>query len=558
MKKRAIQPNAQTFTTLFQGFARNHKFPTAASQAIAIYDSMLRENSAVRPNIIHTNAVLKVCALSGNLDAIYDIAARLPEKGAGAPDNVTFTTILNALRYKVGRSLRTGAPPEVATMQRGAVEQGRRLWQDVMARWVKRDVVVDEDLVCAMGRLLLTGNNRRDADDVLSLAEFTMGIPRQIPPLGDPRRRLAEQPPPLRADPEDSIDGNDDLQSLMPPPAQPSSNTNTPQTHPLAPPSAPAAQHLARPSNNTLSLLLSATLQLSSTAQRYWGLLTSPTSTYNITPDNENYFEYLRLLRKRRSSRLATSLLEEIATGALPNCSLETKMCKIAMSCCVRDGKNPNAQAHAERITQLMLSRLESPDASTLLMHLQLVVYTPERDWRLILHTLQLIAPGLRNLRSLITFGDEDDVVSDKYRIQVQVKNLVAEMIHGYEIMLQLGREELSSAEKSKWKTEIYALRTYLGRDHLWSRNEARSKIKKRGNTGMETGGRGGEGEGAEGRSEEGRRSLAVGGKRDGRKGRAGEGGRAGGKRGERTGFLTEGGRERGSPRQNLDYYDVE
>lgn len=59
---------------------------------------MFADNCPVKPNIIHTNAVLKVCALARDMDALWGVAAKLPTKGFGAPDNLTYTTILNAIR----------------------------------------------------------------------------------------------------------------------------------------------------------------------------------------------------------------------------------------------------------------------------------------------------------------------------------------------------------------------------------------------------------------------------------------------------------------------------
>lgn len=58
---------------------------------------MFAPNSAVTPNIIHTNAIINVCSRGKDMDALWSVAGRLPERGPGAPDKWTFTTILNAL-----------------------------------------------------------------------------------------------------------------------------------------------------------------------------------------------------------------------------------------------------------------------------------------------------------------------------------------------------------------------------------------------------------------------------------------------------------------------------
>lgn len=61
------------------------------------------------------------------------------------------------------------------------MEDGRKLWGDVVGRWRKGDLIVDQPLVCAMGRLLLLGSRRSRWEDVFALVEQTMNIPRWKP-----------------------------------------------------------------------------------------------------------------------------------------------------------------------------------------------------------------------------------------------------------------------------------------------------------------------------------------------------------------------------------------
>jgi len=74
-----------------------HPQTSGYAERLAVYNSMFAPNSAVTPNIIHTNAIINVCARGKDMDALWSVAGRLPERGPGAPDKWTFTTILNAL-----------------------------------------------------------------------------------------------------------------------------------------------------------------------------------------------------------------------------------------------------------------------------------------------------------------------------------------------------------------------------------------------------------------------------------------------------------------------------
>lgn len=333
MKKRAQTPDAYTFMTLFRGFSWNTRYPKTLEQTLSIYHSMFADTSPVKPSIAHTNAVLKVCAFTGDIDAMFGVAARLPTKGKGAPDTLTFTVIVNAIRNKAREDTKGQAvTASLVERQRAAVLQGRRIWGEIRDRWETGDLHMDEELVCAVGRLLLTGNTNQDSDDVLSLVKMTMGVPRQIPRLGDPaRKNYVEQQKAIETSKAENPD--DSLETLLPPEeeaaAEEEETTHTPESrlaqqdvdslNPFAPLSKfLPEQYRIRPGENTLSLVLEActSLRLYRPAQDYWGLLTSP-DNYNITPDQANYHAYLRLLRFQRASKHSLEIVEAMARGTL-------------------------------------------------------------------------------------------------------------------------------------------------------------------------------------------------------------------------------------------------
>lgn len=490
MKKRAQRPDAYTFTILFRGFSWYPQFPRSAPRALSIYQSMLSENSPVRPSIIHTNVVLKVCALAHDIEALLGIAAELPTRGSGAPDNLTFTTILNAIRSKAFEE----TEGRKATSREGhvghkeikalAVQQGRRLWMEVRQRWMSGDLRLDEEFVCAMGRLLLLGSEARDHDDVLSLLEQTMGIPRQVARVADPNLETAEEVSgsaenpeyspysPMNAEPETLLSASGEENVFLEPPSDP-----------FAPHHKTAGPTLSNvhPGRNTLSLVLDACIRLKHVraAQNYWGLLTSPDGYHKIIPDSENYHMYLRLLRLQRSSKLAVELVEEMKSGKLMGKAgaVQTKTFRIALSCCVRDIKNRNSVLHAEKLVRMMTDTLPHPDAKALSMYLQVALGQRPRDWRVIMGVIRGTELGVRNLRSLLAY----DPAGPRKQNEEDILELVRGLIGAFDVVLDLGNEEISGEEKRRCREQKHTLAAYVTRTHNRLVAEGKNVVSRKG-----------------------------------------------------------------------------
>jgi hypothetical protein len=195
MKKRQQFPDSYTYTILLRGLSINAHESGALGKALSIYHSMSAPNSRVEPSIIHTNAVLKVCARAVDMDALWGIVGKIPEKGAGSANAITYVTIINAIRQSLLLGMPVGETAEqLAVRKEQSIVEGRRIWEEIVAKWRNADLIIEEELVCAMGRLLLIGARPRDWDDVLSLVEQTMDIPRFVPRLGSPERTTAGFP----------------------------------------------------------------------------------------------------------------------------------------------------------------------------------------------------------------------------------------------------------------------------------------------------------------------------------------------------------------------------
>ena len=474
MKKRAQLPDAYTFTILFRGLSWHTHIARSPARALSIYQSMFAENSPVRPSIIHTNAVLKVCALAHDIDALLGIAAELPARGSGAPDNLTFTTILNAIRSNAvsETNLRRATFGEEARDQNEklalAVQQGRQLWVDIRRRWLSGDLRLDEEFVCAMGRLLLLGNDAQDQDDILSLLEQTMSIPRQVGRLADGAPARAEEIPKTSNDPlPASATANVELATSQSIQREEEDFSKSP-SNPFAPlpKAARPLQSVVRPSCNTLSLILDACIRRKQVraAQNYWGLLTSPNGSHKIVPDSENYHMYLRLLRLQRSSKLAVELVDEMRSGDLTGVAstLQAKTFRIALSCCVRDINNRNSIIHAGKLARMMMEALPHPDAKALSMYLQVALGQTPRDWRAIMSVIRDTELGVRNLRSLIAY----DPTGVEQQNQADVLKLVKELIGAMDVVLDLGNEEIKDEEKKRCSEQRYTLAAYVTRMH--------------------------------------------------------------------------------------------
>lgn len=101
MKKRAQFPDSYTYTILLRGLSINAHFSGVLQKALSIYHSLSAPNSRVEPSIIHTNAALRVCARALDMDALWGVAAKIPETGAGAANATTYNTIINAIRQNM-------------------------------------------------------------------------------------------------------------------------------------------------------------------------------------------------------------------------------------------------------------------------------------------------------------------------------------------------------------------------------------------------------------------------------------------------------------------------
>ena len=379
MKKRAQFPDSFTYSLLLRGLAKGHHHgqiikDSNVSKAVSIYNSMSSPTSRVKPTILHTNAVLRVCSAALDMDALWGIASKLPTNGPGAPDRVTYSILLNAIRHGAfGKNPESLLVEQTESRRHQAIQEGRRIWQQIIPKWRAGEIHIDEELVCAMGRLLLISRRMQDRDDVLNLVRQTMNIERQIAPLGSEERRI-EHVPEDQDLPEPEPE-TEDSEGYMNAPSTKAFNVVTPLPRDSSKSKRPGSLSWVQPGNPTLSLVIDACkfMWTPKTAVAYWELLTQ---THGVKPDLANFHAQLKLLGKNRASAKAAALLNE----GMPAAGVEPKFqtFRLAMSVCARDKNNRNVLDHAWSIIEVMQKTSADLDIHTLIQYVGIALSTED------------------------------------------------------------------------------------------------------------------------------------------------------------------------------------
>lgn len=431
MKKRGRRPNASTFTIMLDGFSRDshqrglHPVKTAYS----IYKSIFTEKSGVRPNIIHFNAMLKVCGRHYDIDTLWKVVGDLPEEGPDAPDMKTYTLILTSINAITQRDVDHIPPSQLDKMiarRAAGVRDGKRIWADIVNQWRTGRMKIDNRLVGTMANLLINGLDEHGCYDALALFNQTMGIPifAKKPPDYVPSGSLTPQSlheATVRTRPRTEIDQQDDLdqdagsledqemeemdraeleedepvnfEGLFDP------VTNTLPDEKSGSDNSASTPTLLKPGNVELSLILEACRLLTQGAgpgKEYWEYLTLRDDGPKIQPDEHSFHQYLRLLRVARSSRVALSMIRH---QMVPANALEGKTFHIAMSCCRRDRQNPNVFNIANELLALMDTYLSLPDPRALIGYHELIdVLAANGQWLMMLNGLDVDEDKRSNL----------------------------------------------------------------------------------------------------------------------------------------------------------------
>lgn len=448
MKSRGIKPDSYTFTILLNGIANYAHFGQSLFRALRIYNSLSSPKSPVPANIIHTNAVLKVCARAQDLDSMWTIVGRLPMKGQNAPNTLTYTTLLNGIYWDRSNGDKGGD-----------VEDGRRVWAGVLSRWTRGQLWIDEELACAMGRVLLRGEREEDWKEVFAVVEQVFGIKSLVAqrPLQQVTRdtiyvKHSNNPSETPALENATIPRTEDLAHRFsdveqhPTPTivtQPSLRDPTPATRP-------------QPGNSTLSLILQACAELrdDKTAFAYWSILTNP--PFSVVPDLENYHDLLRITRRFRSGAEALNVVRSMRLRPT------AKTIYIALSACKRSGRSKNFHS-AEQLLSLMYEHHLLPvDVKVWNMFLQCAVKS--EDPAHIKHALHRIDEEFDMRRQLMYRRDTEPYLE-------RALELLRAMISAVDVLLSDGlkiQARWGHGERASFEARLKELQMLLRLNGRW------------------------------------------------------------------------------------------
>lgn len=434
MKKRGVKPDSYTYLRLLNGLADNAAtMPSALGRALTVYYSLTAPSSTVKASTMHTNAALKVCAQAKDVDAMWDIAERIPDKGRGQADTLTYTTLLNGIRNSI----------EPGLLDRSIME-GRELWENILLKWQNGALEMDEGLGCAMARLLLKSVKPEDWDEVLSLCQDVFGVPRLIPKIGTKARKLLPIRDKGKKEVEEDLEEVEQGRKAMTADLkgrigdaikavgakgrrdeveegfaeeveveegfaeeveveegerdtdEPILGINTAGvdgTASLITSQIPAEKPPIR--NNGLSVILEACLSLRAydTAANYWDLITE---SYNVLPDRDNYHGRMRCLSMQGDSAGCLAVVQEMIKKGV---ELNQNLFFIAMNGCRRNKKIAGFN-DAFRILDLM--QREAIDVTSKVLIAFIRTATVTEDVRAMRQAWMKIGPGLFNIHKLI------------------------------------------------------------------------------------------------------------------------------------------------------------
>ncbi|KAF3197663.1 hypothetical protein TWF106_009917 [Orbilia oligospora] len=424
MKKRGVKPDSYTYLRLLNGLADNAATtPGALGRALTVYYSLTAPSSTVKASIMHTNAALKVCAQAKDVDAMWDIAERIPDKGRGSADTLTYTTLLNGIRNSIG----TGSPDK-------SIMEGRELWENILIKWQDGQLEMDEGLGCAMARLLLKSMKAEDWDEVLSLCHDVFGVPRLIPKIGTKARTLL----PIRdkgkkeveedlGDMKEGVEGFtadlkgrigdaitavgakgrkdeveegfaeevgvEDGEGVTDEPILGINTAGMDSAASLITSQIPSKKPQIL--NNGLSVILEACLSLRAydTAANYWDLITE---SYNVLPDRDNYNNRMRCLSMQGDSAACLAVAEEMIKKGV---ELNQNLFFIAMNGCRR---NKKIAGFKDAYKLLDLMQREAIDVTSKVLIAFIRTATVTEDVGAMRQAWMKIGPGLFNIHKLI------------------------------------------------------------------------------------------------------------------------------------------------------------
>ncbi|KAK0385770.1 hypothetical protein NLU13_6947 [Sarocladium strictum] len=324
MKKRGQMPNVQTFTIIFGGLLNSTNKQLAVAEAVKHYN-MLLQDIRLEANIVHTNAVLRLCSQAHDLDQMLLVASSLDNK-TRAPDATTYTILLDGIRHKVLAEVKNMEPAESARYRKQMADKAMVLWSEVTRKWKAGRLIVDEKLIVSMARTYPFQEERDTKPEdskILDLLSEMMGIPNYAK-FPDWNKTQAEL---RKAEQVEEADRKKSSKALA------------------ASKSRSGVQ--VQPGTRTLGLILEVlglAARRATLAIKYWNKLVDG---FGIRPDQDNYFRMILLLKQTKSSAHIVWLLKNSERSIL-----NAGHFSVALKACINDNVNMNAVRNAQEVLE--------------------------------------------------------------------------------------------------------------------------------------------------------------------------------------------------------------
>ncbi|KAK1148620.1 hypothetical protein N8T08_008505 [Aspergillus melleus] len=421
MKKRGVRPSEVTYTTMLSGLSNSKSTPDIdpVKTALNIYRSISSANSGVELSIIHSNAMLTVCARHGDMDTLWGVASELPENGPTSPGPVTYSIILRAILNAMVWDVEKMAPKNansISARKEQGVTEAKRVWADIIYRWKKGDLQIDSQMVNSMTRVLMEGPGEYSSYEVLLLLNQTTGLPilAKAPQKVAYKKSQGVQKHANQGDQElEDVPFVDESELYRPPQETleeeeageageaESEEENLDDVFKPFPFASTGVSPLPV-GNRELYRALEASAALTQglgAAKAYWKHITKD---MGLKPESTPIHAYLQILQGARSSRAAVDLMRD---EVLPSGLVESDMFVTAMKSCRRDINNMNVVTHANELLGLMDQAFPIPNTVAIDVYMSLVTNILEKP--LLLMSLNGFSVTQQRSGSLESLGHE-------------------------------------------------------------------------------------------------------------------------------------------------------
>ncbi|TKX19153.1 PPR repeat family-like protein 2 [Elsinoe australis] len=171
-------PNEFLASSVLRGLGEEPVDRFQVDRALEIYHSIESPDSRFERNIVINNAMMTICARAKDLKTLWQVFSTLPKIGKNAANEVTYDTMLRALRNDLTWYSRKFGPTYEEKVKQN-VSHGRAIWQQARSKWLSGTLANIERVAGAYLLLMVVPPNldRNVALHILEVVEEIAGIP---------------------------------------------------------------------------------------------------------------------------------------------------------------------------------------------------------------------------------------------------------------------------------------------------------------------------------------------------------------------------------------------